>query len=97
MTDHLIQARGLNSYYGASHVLRDIDFSVVGEWRKDDRALEQDLAAGKLVTWHLVDRRTVGDLQRRENDLGRRRPDVDTHRMQSAGISVQGALCAHAR
>ena len=28
MTDHLIQARGLNSYYGASHVLRDIDFSV---------------------------------------------------------------------
>ncbi len=24
----LIQARGLNSYYGASHILRDIDFSI---------------------------------------------------------------------
>jgi len=28
MADVLIQARGLNSYYGASHILRDIDFSV---------------------------------------------------------------------
>ncbi len=28
MAEPLIQARGLNSYYGASHILRDIDFSV---------------------------------------------------------------------
>ena len=28
MADILIQARGLNSYYGASHILRDIDFTV---------------------------------------------------------------------
>jgi len=28
MADLLIQARGLNSYYGASHILRDIDFTV---------------------------------------------------------------------
>ncbi|MCP5280129.1 MAG: ABC transporter ATP-binding protein [Rhodoferax sp.] len=28
MADMLIQARKLNSYYGASHILRDIDFSV---------------------------------------------------------------------
>ncbi len=28
MTDGLIQARGLNSYYGASHILRNIDFNV---------------------------------------------------------------------
>ena len=28
MADGLIHARGLNSYYGASHILRDINFSV---------------------------------------------------------------------
>ena len=28
MADTLIHARGLNSYYGASHILRDIDFDV---------------------------------------------------------------------
>jgi len=28
MPDALIQAQGLNSYYGASHILRDIDFTV---------------------------------------------------------------------
>ncbi len=28
MSDVLIEARGLNSYYGASHILRDIDFTV---------------------------------------------------------------------
>ena len=28
MTDLLINARGLNTYYGASHILRGIDFSV---------------------------------------------------------------------
>jgi branched-chain amino acid transport system ATP-binding protein len=28
MTDMLIEAKGLNTYYGASHVLRGIDFSV---------------------------------------------------------------------
>ncbi|MEO7937111.1 MAG: ABC transporter ATP-binding protein [Burkholderiaceae bacterium] len=29
MAEPLIDARGLNSYYGASHILRDIDFSVL--------------------------------------------------------------------
>jgi branched-chain amino acid transport system ATP-binding protein len=28
MADSLIEARGLNTYYGASHVLRDVDFRV---------------------------------------------------------------------
>ena len=28
MSDSLIEARGLNTYYGASHVLRGVDFSV---------------------------------------------------------------------
>jgi branched-chain amino acid transport system ATP-binding protein len=28
MTESLIEARGLNTYYGASHVLRDVDFRV---------------------------------------------------------------------
>lgn len=30
MGDKLIDARGVNSYYGASHILRGIDFSVAG-------------------------------------------------------------------
>ncbi|MDB5911593.1 MAG: transporter-like protein [Ramlibacter sp.] len=28
MTEHLVQARGLHTYYGASHILRGIDFHV---------------------------------------------------------------------
>jgi branched-chain amino acid transport system ATP-binding protein len=28
MSDTLIQVKGLNSYYGASHILRNIDFEV---------------------------------------------------------------------
>ncbi|WP_137895518.1 ABC transporter ATP-binding protein [Ramlibacter sp. 2FC] len=28
MSDLLIEARGLNTYYGASHILRDLDFTV---------------------------------------------------------------------
>jgi branched-chain amino acid transport system ATP-binding protein len=28
MTHHLIAATGLNTYYGSSHILRDVDFSV---------------------------------------------------------------------
>ena len=28
MNERLIEARGLNTFYGASHILRDVDFSV---------------------------------------------------------------------
>ena len=28
MSEVLIQARGLNTYYGSSHILRDLDFTL---------------------------------------------------------------------
>ena len=68
MRDTLIQVQGLNSYYGASHILRNIDFNVK---RGETIGLMGRNGMGKSTLLKLIYanyRATTGQIQVRQSD-----------------------------
>ena len=51
MSDLLIDARGLHTYYGQSHILRGIDFQVGEDDARCDRVSDVRLTGFSLLTF----------------------------------------------